>query len=269
MTSPFLFTNQFPLLTALHPLLTLAAMAMVFSLTAVAMLLFVRKVLPSFQFVDHTEFGAIFSGSISAVFGFILAFVTIAVWQTHGAAAETVSKEASALFNIYRTLESYPPDIRDEARAKLKTYVKAVVDQEWPAMTHGDKELIATREELKDLHSFIVRFAPTSYGQLADRQEMLRLFSEYRELRRDRLESAEPSLDRTMWISLVASSVIFMLFSCLHPMGSLRISVTLIVMLSSSISFVFYILVMYSQAFVGSAAISAEPFVRLLDYHMK
>jgi hypothetical protein len=52
-------------------------------------------------------------------------------------------------------------------------------------------------------------------------------------------------------------------------MRSLRINVTLIVMLSSSISFVFYILVMYSRAYVGSAAISAEPFIRLLDYHLK
>jgi hypothetical protein len=166
-------------------------------------------------------------------------------------------------------LSPIPPEIRDEARAKLTIYVKKLVDQEWPAMIHGDKEPIATKEEFKDLHSFIVKFAPVTYGQLADRQEMLRLFSEYRELRRDRLESAEPSLDRTMWISLVAVSLIFMLFSCLHPMESLRINVTLIVMLSSSISSVFYILVMYSGAFVGSAAITAEPFIRLLEYHMK
>jgi hypothetical protein len=140
MTSPFEFTNHFPLLIELHPLLTLAAMAVAFSLTAVAMLLFIRRVLPTFQFVDHTEFGEIFSDSIVVIFGFILAFVTIAVWQKHDAAAETVSKEASALFNIYRTLESYPPEIRDEARAKLTTYVRKLVDHEWPALTHGDQK---------------------------------------------------------------------------------------------------------------------------------
>ncbi len=48
-----------------------------------------------------------------------------------------MQSEASAVLDMSRTAALYSPSERDQVRADLYCYGRAVVYQEWPAMGHG------------------------------------------------------------------------------------------------------------------------------------
>jgi hypothetical protein len=72
-----------------------------------------------------------------ALFAVLLAFITLAAFQTYNSAKTGAQAEAAAVLDMARTAALYPPGQRDELRADLICYGRAVVEQEWPAMRNG------------------------------------------------------------------------------------------------------------------------------------
>ena len=259
-------TNMTALIFNLPPFILLLIMMTTFILGGLVMLCLVQKYVTWLHFADHTDFGEIFANSMSVIFGFILAFITITVWQNYNNVSDTVSKEANTLFNMYRTIEAYPPEVRDEGQKQLKIYVQEVVETEWPLLAKGQYDLRAY-QDLKYFHDLIIHYVPKNNGELAAQQEELRLLSSYRELRRNRVESAKSLIDKPMWTALIFSAVLFLFFSSLFKMRNLRIHATMIALLGTSISLIFYLLILYNNPFIGPSALQSEPFERLLDYY--
>ncbi len=246
---------------------TLLLLVMIlFILTGLVMLFVVQKYFTKLHFSGHAEFGEIFGNTISIIFGFILAFITISVWQSYNNVSDTLSKEANTLFNIYRTIEAYPPEIRDAGKKQLIIYVHEVINTEWDSLAKSQYDLRAYKA-LMSFHDLIIHFVPKNNGEIAAHQEELRLLSSYRELRRNRVENAKSLIDQPMWIALIASAVLFLFFSSLFKMRSLRIHATMITLLSISISLIFYLLLIYNNPFIGPSALQPEPFQKLLDYY--
>ena len=174
------------LILNLPSIMLLLLMMTTFILGGLVILSLVQKYATWLHFEDHTDFGEIFANSMSVIFGFILAFITITVWQNYNNVSDTVSKEANALFNMYRTIEAYPPEVREEGQKQLKIYVREVIETEWPLLAKGQYDLRAY-QDLRVFHELIIHYVPKNNGELAAQQEELRLLSIYRELRRNRV----------------------------------------------------------------------------------
>lgn len=254
------------LILNLPSIMLLLLMMTTFILGGLVMLCLVQKYVTWLHFEDHTDFGEIFANSMSVIFGFILAFITITVWQNYNNVSDTVSKEANTLFNMYRTIEAYPPEVREEGQKQLKIYVREVVETEWPLLAKGQYDLRAY-QDLRSFHELIIHYVPKNNGELTAQQEELRLLSIYRELRRNRVESAKSLIDKPMWMALIFSAVLFLFFSSLFKMKNLRIHATMIALLGTSISLIFYLLILYDNPFIGPSALQSEPFERLLHYY--
>ncbi len=50
------------------------------------------------------------------IFGFMLAFITVAAWENHNDLGDTGSKETNTLQNMYRMLEGYPSEFQEEGK---------------------------------------------------------------------------------------------------------------------------------------------------------
>ena len=72
-----------------------------------------------------------------ALFAVVLAFVTLAAFQTFNSAKAGAQTEGAAVLDMARTAALFPPSQRDQLRADLICYGRAVVYQEWPAMGNG------------------------------------------------------------------------------------------------------------------------------------
>ena len=219
------------------------------------------------KFNVHERF-SVGETAISGVFALMLAFVTIGVWESHSKLEDIVGREANTLLNIYRTLDAYPDAMRDEEKARIKIYIQAVLDEEWPHLERNEVTSVSIPKIVAILQP-IVGYNPTNYRELAAQSENLRLISEYRELHRNRLEGAKSLIGVFVWITLVATSFIFLLFLCFMNIQSRHLHRILIFLSSSALAWIFFILILYDRPFVGPAAILPTPFSLLLNVYLK
>jgi len=235
-----------------------------FIVISLAMLFVLQKYCRSFLFTDHTDFAEIFSDALGIVFGLILAFVTITVWQGYSNIGSAVTKEADALSPIYKLLDAYPPEMGQEGRVILRKYVKEVIDGDWAAMTKVQFNS-ASYHLLNEFHRLLITYDAPGNRQLVAQQEELRLLGEYRTLRLNRLANINSSLDTTMYLTMTLGAFFFLFYQCLYSMKSLRIHAVMISVLAGSLGLIFFLILVYSNPFFGPSAIQPDEFKKLLD----
>ena len=208
-----------------------------------------------------------FAQTVGGIFSIILAFVTISVWQSHAAVNDLVSKEANAIYNIYRTVDAYSPVDRREAKERLTEYLQEVVEAEWSFMEKGipDKKAL---QKLKSFHDLVIHIEPKNNTELSAHQEVLRLMSEYRELRRNRVMTTEPFIGDILWVVLISNLTVFAIALCFvevesYPVHSIQLALCLL-----GISCIFSLLILYNYPFLGPAAVTAEPFRSILEIYV-
>src|SRR5437588_9796516 len=79
---------------------------------------------------------------VGTSFAVLLAFLILAAFQTYTGAKSGAESEATAVLDMSRTAALFPPSQRDRLRSNLVCYGRAVVNQEWPAMRHGDSSAL-------------------------------------------------------------------------------------------------------------------------------
>jgi hypothetical protein len=239
----------------------------IFNLIGLGFLLMVRKfqiypiISKSNEFVLET-----YSDAIGIIFAFVLSLVTVTAWQTHNDISNSVAKEATTLFNIYRTLDSYPPEIRERGREELRDFIYEVINSEWPSMKKGQYD---TKASLKFLNfgNLVGQYKPKDYAELAAQQEELRLLSNYRELRGIRIENTKPLIDNNLLLILSLSAMVYLFYQSLYKMIQLRVHLIMYLALTTSIGLVFIMILIFNNPFIGPSAISPEPFQKLLNYY--
>ena len=261
MENIYTFFAELPIY-ALVPLFIL-----VFNACGIGFLVLVRKY--HFYLIPNLEnefIVEIFSDAIGLIFAFILSLVTITAWQSHNDVADSIDKEAVTLMNIYRTLEAFPPEIRDQGRSTLREFVNEVITNEWPAMKIGkyDKQAYVIFLNFSNL---VQRYKPKDFAELAAQQEELRLLSTYRELRSHRLLNAKPLIDNYLLCILVLAALIYLFYQSIYHMTDLRSHIIMYCSLTTSISLVFLMILIFNNPFIGPSAIGPDTFEKLLYYY--
>lgn len=97
----------------------------------------VRALLPHRASEEVTSLATAVMGVVSAFIGIMLALAAVQVWQDYLVADESVAREAAVTAELYRDLTTHGPETVP-ARAAVKTYVEAVLEDEWPRLAKGE-----------------------------------------------------------------------------------------------------------------------------------
>jgi hypothetical protein len=227
-----------------------------------------QKLLPFCLFGEDSEYAGYIYNAMGVVFSLVFAFITVLVWQNYNSVNDAVTKEANNLNNIYRLYSAFPPDVQKVGREYLRDYTKTVIDEEWPLLSKDEFSLNAYQKLLK-IEDQIITFQPKTPGQINAHQQMLRLMSDAAELRRSRIYNAKFALAAPAWIGLTSSVVVFLIFSCLFQMKSVRTHLILMLFLSLTIVGVLYFLVIYIHPFLGPMAIPPDAFSEVMNLSWK
>ena len=226
---------------------------------------FLQKIVPQYLFGDDSAYGGYIYNAMGFVFSIIFAFITVLVWQSYNNVSDTVNKEAGHLNNIYRLYSAFPDEINQSGKASLRNYTKTVIEEEWPLLKQDQFSILAYKQLLA-IEESLIKYQPKNSGESNAHQQMLTLLTEYTELRRSRIYNAQFALAPPAWLGLIGSSFIFLFFSCLFKMKSIRNHIVMIVFLSLTIVGGLYFLILYIHPFLGPMAISPDSLQRLLDF---
>jgi hypothetical protein len=90
------------------------ALGMIGGITALAVLgdLIVRRRVPALAEGDNNEVAGVVLGIFGAIYGIVLAFVIVALWEGFQSTEENASAEATALAQIVRDSAVFPPSLK-------------------------------------------------------------------------------------------------------------------------------------------------------------
>ena len=171
------------------------------SALAVLLLALVRRRVDGPLLLEPTR-GTPMMTIVGTAFAVLLAFVTLAAFQTYNGAKRGAASEAVAVLEMSRTAALFPSAQRDELRADLVCYGRAVVRQEWPAMRRGRRSLVVDGwiARYRDLFN---RFDLRSERNRLGFEELLTEARNRTDGRRERLSQVTPSVPPPLWIALI------------------------------------------------------------------
>lgn len=137
-----------------------------------------------------------------ALFAVVLAFVTLAAFQTYNGAKAGAQTEAAALLDMARTAALFPPSQRDRLRANFICYGRTVVNQEWPAMRNGHPSP-SVDYWIGAYRAAFGRLDLRSPREQLSFQDLLNLANTRTAGRQQRLSQATPSVPTLLWLALV------------------------------------------------------------------
>jgi hypothetical protein len=189
----------------------LVAAAIIVGAAAIGGLLMaaVRHWMPAEDTVDPGR-GSSMLTLVGTAFAVLLAFITLAAFQTYNGAKSGAASEASAVLEMSRTSEFFPAAQRLQLRSDLVCYARAVINEEWPAMRRGESaplvdhwvEAYRNLFDRLDLHSARERLGF---------QELLTEARDRTDGRRERLTQATPSVPTPLWLVLVLGGLVAVL----------------------------------------------------------
>jgi hypothetical protein len=236
----------------------------IFIITSFILFFVAQKYFNHALYRDHLPFASSFSSAIGIVFGLFIGYAAISAWQGFKETSAVIEKEAYSLNSIYRILVAYPPDIRSHEEALLTKYVEGVIEKEWPLMRE-DKFEIATDKTLAEFTEILLLYNPKNNGELVAQQEVLRLISEYRQLRLHRIWASKYDLGSPLNICLAICAFLLMLHYSLYSMPNKTHHITMLLFLSTSMALLFYLIYEYHTPFSGLNAIEPTAFIRVSE----
>ncbi len=219
----------------------------------------IRRLVPAVADGFDAEVSSQMLGVVAALFGLLLAFIIVIAYENYTDAQSNVTGEADALAAIVRDSDAFPPPERGRVRASIGTYVRAVVDDEWPRMREGDDSARAWTA-VDGIFGTLQGIEPKSPAAVAFYDDSVRQLNVALDARRNRLDDAGGGLPWVIGALLFVGSLVIVGYAVLigsrsysfHAIGAGSIAVI--------IGMSLVVLVALIDPFSGDLAIDPGPF---------
>jgi hypothetical protein len=218
-------------------------------------LVLVRQLVDVRNLTSNNELAGHKFATIGVLYAVTLAFAIIVVWGKFADAELDVVHEAGAAEGIYR-LSQGVSDKGAAVRSAVANYLKAAINDDWPAMDRGAVGAGgAAKEALDAVYSTLV----SSSGQAdsAVVSEMLRQADLVAQSRRARLIASQGAVPNLLWLVLLGGAAITIGYTFFFGAESLRAQALMTALLAIMIFSELLVVVGIDRPFSGS--IKVEP----------
>ncbi|HKN00268.1 MAG TPA: DUF4239 domain-containing protein [Candidatus Binataceae bacterium] len=209
----------------------------------------------------HNELAGFIVAVISVTYAVLLAFIAVATWESFSRAQDIVDNEADYVGSIYRDTQGLPASTGQAIRDDLQTYVKTVIDDEWPVQQEG-KTPTQGWVPLRKLHASIVTLQPTTMGQEVIQAELLRTLNELYSARASRLSAVEGHIPDVVWWIILFGGSLTTGFTYLFGFHDFRMHVVMTMAVAASLALVVVLIVALDWPFRGEVSIAPDAFLK-------
>jgi hypothetical protein len=223
-------------------------------------LVLVRRRFPTLVARGVNEIVGVVIGVIAALFGILLGFVTIALYQDYTTAHETVRTEATELVQLYDDSRAFPPPTAAAIEHEIESYVAAVRFSEWKTMRDGGDSSPIGDERVGALYRVLRAYDPDTHARTAFYEDAVERLNDVVDARRARLNDASDEMPGALRLMLVLGAALLIGSLCLLGTQNRRLHVAMVVGVAVITSFNLLVVAALDNPFSGDIAISNEPF---------
>ena len=225
-------------------------------------MLLVRRSATLARLERHNEVAGFIYSVIGVVYAVLLAFIAIVVWQQHTEARARVQQEANELGDLYRDAQPFPEEVRARLQDEIRTYVRIVVEKEWPAMARGETSLEAW-EAYNRLWLAYQQFQPRNEYERVWYAESLARLNQLGDYRRLRLLDNRSALPGVVWVVLLGGGMITIGFSFFFGTENIWAQALMVAGLATAVALVLFLILAFDEPFSGIAAVKPTAFHQL------
>jgi hypothetical protein len=177
---------------------------------AVALMFAIHRLGTKDVFLADTTRGAGVYGVAGTGFAVLLAFVVLVAFEQYNDGKNGAKAESDAVLELFRSVEFFPPGERRVIQGDLVCYGRAVVEQEWPAMSGGSggAPLPVVDDWALRLQNEYERLPVRTLREQAAFASILELREARIDARRERLAQADPTVTRPVWFILILGALV-------------------------------------------------------------
>jgi hypothetical protein len=228
-------------------------------LVGVAGVALVQRLIPVERRKPHnTAIGTLYGG-VYVLFGVIIGFVALIVLNKYNAARVTVESEAADVARIYKLAQELPESKREEIQGLAQSYVRVVVEQEWPLMRQGQTSPRA-QAIADNLRSAIQEFKPTTSNEQVIYSQEIDAVNDLDRDRVTRLLDVRHGMPPLLWVALLILSIPMLLFACLMGIDDTQLHMLGVAALVGGIAVVMITIIALDHPFGTEFRIGPQPF---------
>lgn len=234
------------------------------ALVAIAATYVVRKRVDEQVHRANNEVGGIMFAAVASVYGVLLAFSVLVVWQTYEETRVTVEQEANALVDIFRIARELPAPYDSQLRAEAVQYARSVIDDEWGTMAHGQAhaKTDAALEALWDLHT---QLHIANLAEQAHESDFFHALQELGNERRIRLLQSRSELPTLLWVVLISGAIITVGFGLFFRAHNVRAHLLMSGLFAGLVALMLLLILELDNPFSGSTRIQPYAFDQALE----
>lgn len=234
------------------------------ALLSVAVTYFVRTRMSEQEHVANNEVAGFILAAVGAVYGVLLAFMVLVVWQAYEEAQQTVEQEANTLVDIYRLGQALPEPYQSQIRDYTVEYAHEVIEDEWSRLESGShsSQVDATVEKLWSVHLAIHsgQVPPDSHDD-----QLFRSLGDLGNERRIRLLDSRLDLPGLMYLLLISGGIVTIGFTLFLRAPNPVPHLLMAGLFAGLIAFVLLLIIELDNPFAGEVKINPVAFQQALE----
>lgn len=234
-------------------------MVALFVLIALAGLYVVRRWFPTLQEEASNDVSGVILGVLAAIYGIVLAFVIVSLYEDYRKASSDVRTEASALSQVYRDTRGLSRPEADAVKQDVADYISAVTIAEWAAMKHGEESQHAW-QALQAFYATLEHYKPQNEAQSVFFAEAVSKVNDLVAAHRERLNDSEESLPPTFEVLLFGGAILLLASTFLFGVANRRLHTTLVLAVAVLLGFNLLLALVLDYPFSGQVSVSKAPF---------
>jgi hypothetical protein len=233
------------------------------SALSVAGLFLFRAVIPLDDLQGSTDAVGNYLQTVGGIYAVLLAFVVYVVWAQFNEARGHVAREATELVDLFRTSAYLPGAARVAVQTGLFEYVRAVIEDEWPALARNDEAVVErVGHQLEAVWDAIHIDDPDGACQVAVYTQMIAMFNELTDIRTSRLTSARSRVPIAMKILLYSGAVLTVASMYFLAFNAVWLHATVTAALAGAIAHILFLIQDLDDPFAGDWSVAPRPFER-------
>jgi len=210
------------------------------------------------QFLKHQHDVAGFIIAVIAVlYGVLLAFAVILVWEQYESAKNAVSSEANELGDLFQVLKGFPTS--EGARVQLRNYAVSVATEEWISMSNG-KPNPATQRALDDIWTYVRSLPVQNQRDAALFAQAIHQLSRITDFRRERIHAAQNTVPTIVWVVLWIGAAVTVAFTYLFGVESFPSHALMTSAISGLIALTLFLILVLDNPFHGEFRVKPQAF---------
>lgn len=216
------------------------------------------------QHVANNDVAGFIFAAIAVLYGVLLAFMVLVVWQAFEDAQVTVENEANTLVNVYRLGQEVDPPFGEQIRDATEQYAELVLHQEWDDMTIGNSTAAVadTIETMWTIHREIDRL---NIANDKHNQQLFDLLQQLGDYRRIRLLESRTEIPSLLWYLLVTGAFVTIGFTLFFRTPNQRAHLFMVGLFAGLTAFVLLLIIELDNPFAGEIHVEPTAFVQALE----